>query len=168
MHLKGKKFIIGTSPLFNCIQSHNAACLHKIVLARRIRFYRFFLAINFTLSQQFKYLTFQSKVPEVIWPVKIHRKLVITNDIPVWIQSVLCCRRIMFAPFCPLTLLTYQLTDLLTPWSRALREKVTVFQLVKKFPAFYGTRRFYYRIYKCPPPVPNLSQLDPVHTPTYF
>jgi len=31
---------------------------------------------------------------------------------------------------------------LLTPWSRVLLEKVTVFQLVKKFPAFYGTRRF--------------------------
>jgi hypothetical protein len=31
---------------------------------------------------------------------------------------------------------------LLTPWSRALLEKLTDFQLVKKFPAFYGTRRF--------------------------
>ena len=31
---------------------------------------------------------------------------------------------------------------LLTPWSRVLLEKLTVFQLVKKFHAFYGTRRF--------------------------
>ena len=29
-----------------------------------------------------------------------------------------------------------------TPWSRVLLEKLTGFQLVKKFPAFYGTRRF--------------------------
>jgi hypothetical protein len=29
-----------------------------------------------------------------------------------------------------------------TPWSRGLLEKLTVSQLVKKFPAFYGTRRF--------------------------
>jgi hypothetical protein len=35
----------------------------------------------------------------------------------------------------------YLLTYLLTPWSRVL-EKLTGFQLVKKFPAFYGTRRF--------------------------
>ena len=33
-------------------------------------------------------------------------------------------------------------TYLLTPWSRVLLEKLTVSQLVKKFPAFYGTRRF--------------------------
>ena len=31
---------------------------------------------------------------------------------------------------------------LLTPWSRVLLEKLTGFQLVKKSPAFYGTRRF--------------------------
>jgi hypothetical protein len=31
---------------------------------------------------------------------------------------------------------------LLTPWSRVLFEKLTGFQLVKKFPAFYGTRMF--------------------------
>ena len=35
-----------------------------------------------------------------------------------------------------------QYTHLLTPWSRVLLEKLTGFQLVKKFPAFYGTRRF--------------------------
>ena len=31
---------------------------------------------------------------------------------------------------------------LLTPWSRVLLEKLAGLQLVKKFPAFYGTRRF--------------------------
>ena len=39
-------------------------------------------------------------------------------------------------------ILTYLLTYLLTPWSRVLLEKLTGFQLVKKFPALNGTRRF--------------------------
>ena len=34
------------------------------------------------------------------------------------------------------------LTYLLTPWSRVLLGKLTGLQLVKKFPAFYWTRRF--------------------------
>ena len=34
------------------------------------------------------------------------------------------------------------LTYLLTPWSSVLLEKLIGSQLVKKFPAFYGTRRF--------------------------
>jgi len=38
-------------------------------------------------------------------------------------------------------LLTYVLTYVLTPWSRVLLEKLTGFQLVKKLPTFYGTRR---------------------------
>ena len=36
----------------------------------------------------------------------------------------------------------YSTTPLLTPWSRVLLEKLASLQLVKKFPAFYGTRRF--------------------------
>ena len=39
--------------------------------------------------------------------------------------------------------LTYLLTPyLLTPWRRVLLEKLTGLKLVKKFPSFYGTRRF--------------------------
>ena len=34
------------------------------------------------------------------------------------------------------------ITDLLIPWCRVLLEKLSGLQLVKKFPAFYGTRRF--------------------------
>jgi len=36
----------------------------------------------------------------------------------------------------------FQLKYLLTPWSRVLLEKLTCSQLVMKFSAFYGTRRF--------------------------
>ena len=35
-----------------------------------------------------------------------------------------------------------KLTYLLIPWSKVLLKKLTRFRLVKKFPAFYGTRRF--------------------------
>jgi hypothetical protein len=38
--------------------------------------------------------------------------------------------------------ITYLLTYLVTPWSTVLLEKLTGSQLVKKFPAFYATRRF--------------------------
>jgi len=36
----------------------------------------------------------------------------------------------------------YLLTYILTPWSGVLLEKLIGFQLVKKFSAFYGTRKF--------------------------
>ena len=36
----------------------------------------------------------------------------------------------------------YVLRYLLTPWCRVLLEKLTGLQIVKKFPAFHGTRRF--------------------------
>ena len=50
--------------------------------------------------------------------------------------------------------------------SRILLEKLTDFQVVKKFPAFYGTRSFITRLKPPPrPTVPILSQLDPVHAP---
>ena len=47
-----------------------------------------------------------------------------------------------------------------------LLEKLTVPQLAKKFPAFYG--KFYYRIQKRRPPVPILSQINTVHAPSHF
>jgi hypothetical protein len=50
----------------------------------------------------------------------------------------ICTVPVLFA----LPVITYVLTYLLTRWSRVLPEKLTGFQLVKKFSAFYGTRRF--------------------------
>ena len=59
--------------------------------------------------------------------------------------------------------LIHSLTFLLTPWSTVL-EKPTGLQLAKKFPAFYETRRFI-TAFTSAPPLPSLSQLEPVLTP---
>ena len=57
-----------------------------------------------------------------------------------YICEVLCdissCRGVLSC------LLACLFTYLLTPWSRVLPEKLSSSQLVKKFPAFYGTRKF--------------------------
>ena len=58
------------------------------------------------------------------------------------------------------------ITYLITPWCRVLLEKPTGLQLVKKFPSFYGTRRFITALHKRSPPVPILGQPNPVHIPT--
>ena len=69
---------------------------------------------------------------------------------------------LMYVQYTNLYTVNYLLTFLLTPCSTVILEKLTNFQLVKKLPAFYGTRRF---IQNCPPPAPIRNQLDPVHTP---
>ena len=40
------------------------------------------------------------------------------------------------------------------------------FEASQEIPRTLRDPKVHYLIYKCPPPVPNLSQLDPVHTPT--
>ena len=59
------------------------------------------------------------------------------------------------------SLFQLSLAYLLTPWRRVLLEKLASLQLVKKFPAFYGTRRFLTALMH-PPPVPILRQPKPV------
>ena len=59
-------------------------------------------------------------------------------------------------------------TYLLTPWSRVLLEKLTGFAAVQEIPRILWNPKVHYRIHKCPPPVPILSQLHPVSTPSHF
>ena len=67
-------------------------------------------------------------------------------------------------------LITYSITSylstcLITPWSRVL-EKLTGSQLVKKFSAFYGNRRFI-TVFTSAAPVPTLSQINPGYGPSH-
>jgi len=54
------------------------------------------------------------------------------------------------------------LTYLFTPWSRVLLEKLTSSQLVKKFPALYGSRRFIPHLQEpATYPIPEPDQSSP-------
>ena len=56
------------------------------------------------------------------------------------------------------TLLTYHSMEHSPSWKLAARQEI---------PCILWKRKAHYCIHKCPPPVPILNQLDPVHTPTY-
>ena len=60
------------------------------------------------------------------------------------------------------------ITYLLTPWSRGL-EKLTGFAVNQEIPPIlWNNPKVHYRTHKRPPPVPVLSQLDPVHPQTSY
>jgi len=65
----------------------------------------------------------------------------------------------VFSAYLLTYLLTYSME--LSPSREANR-----FAASQEIPHILWNQKVHYRIYKCPPPVPIPSQLDPFHTPT--
>ena len=109
-----------------------------------------------------------SVVPETSWS---HHGLIMAKS---WFHHgvlFIFCRQyiIIDSTYLPILCKSYLLAYLLTPLSRVLLKKLTVFQLVKKFLAFYGTDGSFppsQVLATCPYPEPARSSPYP-HNPLH-
>ena len=114
-----------TISFISCLHMFRAPCAHhqEVKIALHSLWYRHTCRCNDTRGQQ----NVKKKKPTACYPYLVF----------MWIGVFLCMRFILGCSDSYL-LLPY----LLTPCSTVLLEKLTSFQLVKKFPEFYGTWRF--------------------------
>ena len=77
----------------------------------------------------------------------------------VFVLSHICARNIQY-----MLIITYLLTYLLQQHSPSW--EANLFSASQEIPHILWNPKVHHRIHKCPPSVPILSQLDPVHTPT--
>jgi hypothetical protein len=74
---------------------------------------------------------------------------------------VLCCVVLSYVMLCYVFLLTYSMQH--SPsW------EANWFAASREIPRILWNPKVYYRVHKCPPPVSILSQLYPVHIPTFY
>ena len=76
-------------------------------------------------SRETNRLSASQEIPRILWNPKVHYRI---HKCPPTVP--------ILSQLDPLT------SPILTPCSTVLPEKLTGYQLVKKFPTFYGTRKF--------------------------
>ena len=85
------------------------------------------------------------------------------------VETLILCQIHFFSKIMPFTkyLHTYLLSYLLTDsMEQSPSWEANRFSASQEIPRISWNPKVHYRIHKCPPPVPILSQLDPVLTPT--
>ena len=100
-------------------------------------------------------------------PILTLRKMYYGTVYSLWILSIYLSEFYLSEFYLSLYLNSIYLSNQLTTWSRVLPKKLTSPQLVKEFPALYGTWKINFCIHKHLPPVPFLNQSNPVHASTF-